>query len=53
MTNKTQDFSKRHIGLKDTDVEHILHDLGYQNVDTFFKELVPDSIFNLDTRTTR
>ena len=48
MTNKTQDFSKRHIGLKDTDVEHILHDLGYQNVDTFFKELVPDSIFNLD-----
>ena len=48
MTNKTQDFSKRHIGLKDTDIEHILHDLGYKNVDTFFKELVPDSIFNLD-----
>ena len=48
MTNKTLDFSKRHIGLKDSDVEHILHDLGYQNVDTFFKELVPDSIFNLD-----
>ena len=48
MTNKTLDFSKRHIGLKDLDVEHILHDLGYQNVDTFFKELVPDSIFNLD-----
>ena len=48
MTNKTQDFSKRHIGLKDTDVEHILHDLGYQNVDTFFKELVPETIFNLD-----
>ena len=37
MTNKTLDFSKRHIGLKDSDVEHILHDLGYQNVDTFFK----------------
>ena len=48
MTNKTLDFSKRHIGLKDSDVEHILHDLGYKNVDTFFKELVPDSIFNLD-----
>lgn len=48
MANKTLDFSKRHIGLKDSDVEHILHDLGYQNVDTFFKELVPDSIFNLD-----
>ncbi len=48
MTDKTLDFSKRHIGLKDSDVEHILHDLGYQNVDTFFKELVPDSIFNLD-----
>ena len=48
MTNKTQDFSKRHIGLKDKDVEHILHDLGYQNVDTFFKELVPETIFNLD-----
>ncbi len=48
MTNKTLDFSKRHIGLKDSDVEHILHDLGYQNVDAFFKELVPDSIFNLD-----
>ena len=48
MTNKTQDFSKRHIGLKDTDVDHILHDLGYQNVDTFFQDLVPDTIFNLD-----
>ena len=48
MTNKTLDFSKRHIGLKDSDVQHILHDLGYQNVDTFFKDLVPDSIFNLD-----
>ncbi len=48
MTDKTLDFSKRHIGLKDSDVVHILHDLGYQNVDTFFKELVPDSIFNLD-----
>ena len=48
MTNKTLDFSKRHIGLKDSDVEHILHDLGYQNVDTFFKDLVPGSIYNLD-----
>ena len=48
MTNKTLDFSKRHIGLKDSDVEHILHDLGYQDIDTFFKDLVPESIFSLD-----
>ena len=48
MTNKTLDFSKRHIGLKDSDVEHILHDLGYQDTDNFFKDLVPESIFSLD-----
>ena len=48
MTNNTLDFSKRHIGLKDSDVEHILHDLGYQDIDTFFKDLVPESIFSLN-----
>ena len=49
MTDKSQDFSHRHIGLKDPDIKHILHDLGYENLDSFLKDLMPDSIYDLDS----
>ena len=49
MTDKSQDFSHRHIGLKDPDINHILHDLGYESLDSFLKDLLPDSIYDLDS----
>lgn len=48
MTDKSRDFSHRHIGLKNPDIQHILHDLGYQNLAGFLEDLMPDSIYDLD-----
>ena len=46
MANNTRDFSYRHIGLKDSDVNNILHDLGYKDMETFLKDLMPESIYD-------
>ena len=48
MTDKSRDFSHRHIGLKNPDIQHILHDLGYQSLEGFLEDLMPDSIYDLD-----
>ena len=48
MTDKSKDFSHRHIGLKDSDIKNILHDLGYSNLDAFLEDLMPKSIYDLD-----
>jgi len=48
MTDKSRDFSHRHIGLKNPDIQHILHDLGYQSLAGFLEDLMPDSIYDLD-----
>ena len=47
MTNKSLDFSRRHIGLGSDDVSKILDDLGFDSLDTFFTNLVPESIYDL------
>jgi glycine dehydrogenase len=47
MTNKSLDFSRRHIGLDSRDVSKILDELGFDSLDAFFTNLVPDSIFDL------
>ncbi len=49
MTDKSKDFSHRHIGLKDSDIQNILHDLGYSNLDAFLEDLMPKSIYDLDS----
>ena len=48
MTTNTTDFSYRHIGLKESDVKNILHDLGYKNMELFLQDLMPESIFDLN-----
>ena len=47
MTNKSLDFSRRHIGLGSSDVSKILDELGFDSLDTFFTNLVPESIYDL------
>ena len=47
MTNKSLDFSRRHIGLGSDDVSKILDELGFDSLDAFFKNLVPESIYDL------
>ena len=47
MTNKSLDFSRRHIGLGSRDVSKILDELGFDSLDTFFTNLVPESIYDL------
>ena len=49
MTDTSKDFSHRHIGLKDSDIQNILHDLGYSNLDAFLEDLMPKSIYDLDS----
>ena len=49
MTDKSKDFSHRHIGLKNPDIQNILHDLGYSNLDGFLEDLMPNSIYDLDS----
>ena len=48
MTTNTTDFSYRHIGLKESDIKNILHDLGYKNMELFLQDLMPESIFDLN-----
>ena len=47
MTNKSLDFSRRHIGLGSSDVSKILDELGFGSLDAFFTNLVPESIYDL------
>ena len=47
MTNKSLDFSRRHIGLGSRDVSKILDELGHNSLDAFFTNLVPESIYDL------
>ena len=47
MTNKSLDFSRRHIGLGSDDVSKILDELGFDSLDAFFTNLVPESIYDL------
>ena len=46
MTNKSLDFSRRHIGLGSDDVSKILDELGFDSLDAFFTNL-PESIYDL------
>ena len=39
MTNKSLDFSRRHIGLGSSDVSKILDELGFDSLDTFLQTL--------------
>ena len=43
---ESKEFAKRHIGLKDAEIEHILHDLGYESMEDFLSSLIPDSIYD-------
>ena len=47
MTNRSKEFSGRHIGLSTADIDHILHDLGYEDMDAFLTALMPESIYDL------
>jgi glycine dehydrogenase len=43
---ESKEFAKRHIGLKDAEIKHILHDLGYESMEDFLSSLIPDSIYD-------
>ena len=47
MSQNSKEFSQRHIGLKDSEINHILHDLGYESMEDFLEKLIPDSISEL------
>ena len=47
MTDRSKEFSGRHIGLSTADIDHILHDLGYEDMDAFLTALMPESIYDL------
>ena len=47
MTDRSKEFSGRHIGLSNADIDHILHDLGYEDMDAFLTALMPESIYDL------
>ena len=46
MSQNSKEFSQRHIGLKDSEINHILHDLGYESMEDFLEKLIPDSIYS-------
>ena len=46
MSQNSKEFSQRHIGLKDSEINHILHDLGYENMEDFLEKLIPNSIYS-------
>ena len=48
MKDRSKDFSTRHIGIKDTEAQLMLQELGYDNMDKFLKDLMPESIFDLN-----
>ena len=41
MKDRSKDFSTRHIGIKDTEAQLMLQELGYDNMDKFLKDLMP------------
>ena len=41
---KEEKFSKRHIGLTNEDKEYLLNKVGYNNMDDFIKDVVPNNI---------
>ena len=47
MTDRSKEFSGRHIGLSTADIDHILHDLGFEDMDAFLTALMPESIYDL------
>ena len=47
MKDRSKDFSTRHIGIKDNEAKQMLQDLGYNDMDKFLKDLMPESIFDL------
>ena len=47
MKDRSKDFSTRHIGIKDSEAKQMLQDLGYNDMDKFLKDLMPESIFDL------
>ncbi len=38
-------FALRHIGLNQTDIENLLTQLGYKDLEEFSKSVLPDNIF--------
>ncbi len=46
MSQNSKEFSQRHIGLKGSEINHILHDLGYENMEDFLEKLIPNSIYS-------
>ena len=46
MSQNSKEFSQRHIGLKDSEINHILHDLGYESMEDFLEKLIPNSIYS-------
>jgi glycine dehydrogenase len=46
MSQNSKEFSQRHIGLKDNEINHILHDLGYESMEDFLEKLIPNSIYS-------
>ena len=38
-------FARRHIGLNQSDVDGLLAELGYQNLEDFSKAVLPENIF--------
>ena len=46
MSQNSKEFSQRHIGLKDSEINHILHDLGYGSMEDFLDKLIPNSIYS-------
>jgi glycine dehydrogenase len=38
-------FARRHIGLNQSDVDGLLDELGYKNIEDFSKAVLPENIF--------
>ena len=43
--NNLDSFALRHIGLSQTDIDHLLNQLGYDNLEDFSKSVLPNNIF--------
>ena len=39
-------FINRHIGVSDSNVNYMLHELGYSSIDEFIKAVIPEGILN-------
>ena len=42
----SQLFSKRHIGLNDSEIHEMLKEVGYKSLEEFIKNVVPEDIFS-------